>query len=262
MESFGAVYIDEYIQENTKANSYCTEWTGETDPQGRGVVHYFGLPMTVQAYRWLRKHNTIPEGKRPDPSCGLPSCSTLSHLRLVPEDTLPPRLPDDGELRCQYPTCSRFWQGNRWGFCSIHNEWWKKTRPRRSHRDFPDDGGRTFEFNTRKLEDGCVVWTGDLDEYGRGVMRHPGETTPAADYVWMTTYYPLFFGPVVVAICGKPSCCKPSHLKLVEPDHPLVTDIRGARSYPRFDPKSIRVPEDTPLELFTLRYQSIDLTKG
>lgn len=69
--------------------------------------------------------------------------------------------------------------------------------------------------------DGCWLWTGMKDDYGKGRFGYEGKPRTAHGYSYMRHHElsePLGKGVLLHQTCGEPSCVRPEHLVRITPE--------------------------------------------
>lgn len=69
-------------------------------------------------------------------------------------------------------------------------------------------------WNKVQRTDGCWLWTGNTDEYGKGKFQFDGKVRSAHRYSYMKHYgVKLGKGELLRQTCKVPECVNPAHLK-------------------------------------------------
>jgi hypothetical protein len=101
--------------------------------------------------------------------------------------------------------------------CGTHYaRWYRNGDPLLAHpADKPPLTTEQRFWNKVARTDGCWLWTGKTDEYGKGKFQFDGKLGSAHRYSYMQHHgVTLEKGELLRQTCKVPECVNPAHLKL------------------------------------------------
>jgi hypothetical protein len=88
-------------------------------------------------------------------------------------------------------------------------------------------------FETRVVEvlpSGCHIWTGGVNDFGYGLIRHGNRHKRAHRVAWERANGAIPAGKIILHICDVPCCVNPNHLRLGTQDDNMKDMGRKGRA--------------------------------
>ena len=102
------------------------------------------------------------------------------------------------------------------GLCGKHYQRLKKTET--THLDYEPKTFRSaeesFAAQTRRMESGCIEWTGRTNRKGYGRLSSKGKMMLAHRYAWTAQVGEIPSGMLVDHMCWNPACVNVEHMRL------------------------------------------------
>lgn len=130
--------------------------------------------------------------------------------------------------KCAVEGCNKRYAAK--GYCGMHyNRARRHGDPNKLMRRRYKNPEESFMRRTKRLDNGCIIWTGEVWSKGYGCINVPGGETGAHRYAWERERGPIPEGKHIDHTCFNRRCVNIEHLRLAD-RYENAQHLQGARS--------------------------------
>jgi len=129
--------------------------------------------------------------------------------------------------RCTLEGCAREGKIRR-GMCPMHYQRTKRHGTAEAPR--PPSVMERFTAHLEERPNGCVEWTGGLDDHGYGRISVNGKNVYTHRFAWELVNGPIPDGMFICHHCDNPPCCNPDDLFVGTHDDNMADKVAKGRT--------------------------------